>query len=194
MKKNFTLSLFLIGYVIVALFSTKSIVKTKSSSQFKQKHLTAFNNSAQFNYTCKDNSSCSFNGHCINSTHCICNELYTTVLNSTTQNFQCNYNQRSKQTAFLISLFLGPTGMEHLYIGNYSLAILKLIIPFCLIILGTIVFIFGKKKENLKAVILGKVFEFSATIIIIIWWVIDLVLIACNIYNDENNISLYYDL
>jgi hypothetical protein len=172
--------------------STLLSISPTQTQPYYQKNLNS--TLPNFTYICNDHSNCNYNGTCLNSSHCLCNEYYLTLTNIPPFRIQCNYNQLSQSTAFLISFFLGPTGMDHIYIGKYYLGILKLFIPFSLIITGNIFFIIGQRKTADRMKIVGKLLEFSATIIIIFWWLIDWILFLTNIHKDENDISLYSDI
>jgi predicted membrane protein len=81
--------------------------------------------------------------------------------------------------------------MDHFYMGHYGLAFLKLLTPLILVIIGILLFLYGKKSEKYQVMITGKVIELASTMIIIIWWWIDWGLILNGYYNDGNGIPLY---
>lgn len=178
-------------FAIIILFIT-----CNKNNENETKHNDSqenFNSSQQFIYTCNNSDSCSNNGKCLNLTHCQCNLGYITILNSefNPHFFQCNYSKKSRTYAFLLSFFLGPLSMDCLYLGDNLLGMLKLTIPSALILIGVTFFVIGKTKDNIIYQVIGRVVEFIATLIIIIWWLIDWILIAANVKKDLNEIEMY---
>ncbi len=149
------------------------------------------------NFICKDNSSCNFHGKCINSTTCECEAYYFTYLKENKkidENFkQCNYIQIGKKNLFLVSFFFGPMAFDNLIMGNVLLAVLKLTIPMILILMGNFIFMIGRYKGNEYLQIFGKIFEFFSVVLIIIWWLIDLIFILLDIHKDYKNVLFYND-
>ena len=144
-------------------------------------------------FICNSSLSCSNQGVCLNSTHCECYPGYFTLFNYeiNPHYLQCNYAQKSKKTAFLLSFFLGPLSFDSFYLGNDMLGYFKLILPSILILIGITLFVVGKSKSKLSYQIVGRVIEFIATIIIIIWWFVDWIMIVSNAKKDLNDIELY---
>lgn len=97
----------------------------------------------------------------------------------------------SKQRAFLLSFFLGPLAIDQFYLGNNFVGLMKLMVPSCLILIGMSLFVLGKTKNNYEIQFTGRAFEFVATLLIILWWLIDWCLIAANAYRDLNNIPMH---
>jgi TM2 domain-containing membrane protein YozV len=146
-----------------------------------------------FDFVCLNSTSCSSNGLCQNSTHCQCSEGMSTLYDksSNPHSFQCNYNQKSRKIAFLLSFFLGPLSFDQFYLGNNFLGLVKLLLPSSLILIGISLFVIGKAKKNYDCQFTGRVFEFIATVFIILWWLIDWILIISNSYSDLNSIPMY---
>ena len=184
----------IIFLVITTLFNYL-VISNKSPNELLQKYeLQELSNYTQkFKYLCLDSSSCSKNGICLNKTHCNCSKGYKTIIIQEVfpSLFQCNYFQKSKLTAFLISFFLGPLSFDQFYLGNNILGLIKLFIPSSLILVGVSMFIIGKKNDSRTIQICGKILEFNATILLIIWWFIDWILILSNYYKDLNNVEMF---
>ena len=82
-------------------------------------------------FQCNSTSFCSNNGECSNDkTSCKCDAFYTTF--PTDNAYQCNYEQKSRLTAFLLQFFICGSGQ--MYLGNIS-ALKILSIGFKLIII-----------------------------------------------------------
>ncbi len=91
-----------------------------------------------FVFECQNSTSCFNHGKCLNTTHCKCSDYYTTIYNK--DNIQCNYLKLSKKRAFLLSFFLGSSGVDHFYIGNFILGMIKLLTPLVLIFVSLLIF------------------------------------------------------
>ncbi len=156
---------------------------------------TLSNDSPEF--ICDDKTSCNNNGHCYNKTFCICDPFYTTYYNKDLMknNFtQCNYLQLSLKSVFSLSFFLGPLSFDHLLMGNITTGIIKLVLPMIFTLIGNSVFALGKFKDSYNLQIYGKIFELIATLIIIIWWFTDWILLLSGHYKDNRDVDLYNDL
>lgn len=147
---------------------------------------------SQSNFNCFNSTFCGDHGMCINETHCQCDKGYTTFGDSLES--QCNYRMLSKKVAFFLSFFLGPVGVDRIYVGNIGIGYLKLVLSLFLTIFGLFLFLFGKKKEREHISVLGKVIESISTITIVIWWVVDWSLILHGSMKDLNGIKLNQDL
>jgi TM2 domain-containing membrane protein YozV len=93
------------------------IVLIHSAAAFNDTTLDIQNSSAiqsqHTKITCTNNTECGF-GLCtdVSSTpHCVCYEGYTH------KDGVCNYKQKDKLTAFLLSLFLGKLGADWFYLS-----------------------------------------------------------------------------
>lgn len=60
---------------------------------------------------CNTDDECN-NGYC-RSSKCVCNNGFVSFINQT-----CSYKQKDKLTAFLLSLFVGPLGVDWFYLAN----------------------------------------------------------------------------
>lgn len=68
---------------------------------------------------CTSYASCNYNGVCADQFTCICYDGYTT--HDSHDNTSCNYQQKSRTTAFLLHFFLGWWGFGEFYLGNGNL-------------------------------------------------------------------------
>ena len=141
---------------------------------------------------CTSDASCN-NGVCKNST-CVCTLGYVTFGNQT-----CNYKQKEKLTAFLLSFFVGNFGADWFYLasgnGGYIVAgIFKLILG--------IFFIFGlyflccitklSEEENncLVLSVIVIVLMILCSLTNSIWYLVDWIRIFTNSFKDGNGVSL----
>ena len=134
-------------------------------------------------FNCTDNHDCNNMGECyINE--CICNYCW---INYKVTTKQCNYKQKNQLIVFILSFILGIFGMDHIYIGNYILAIPKLLLFIIFISIYKFIPINNdvfnnKRKMVIMCVIFG--------LITFIWYMNDVILFGLNTYTDENNIQL----
>jgi len=147
---------------------------------------------SSFVFSCQNSTNCFNHGKCYNTTHCICRDYYSTVYN--TDNIQCNYLKLSKKKAFLLSFFFGSSGVDHFYIGNFILGMIKLLTPLVLIFVSLLLFYSGKKRGSNIMMIIGKMIELLASVILISWWIVDWILVIRDYYMDNNSVNLFDDL
>ena len=146
---------------------------------------------------CTSDASCN-NGVCKNST-CVCTLGYVTFGNQT-----CNYKQKEKLTAFLLSFFVGNFGADWFYLasgnGGYIVAgIFKLITGIFLIggscFLCCTMICSAVDKSSIKAC--GIVLSVIVIVLMIlcsltnsIWYLVDWIRILTNSFKDGNGVSL----
>ncbi len=145
-------------------------------------------------YTCNTPSDCNYRGECLDKNTCKCFDYYTTIHN--TSNKQCIHKQLSLKTVFCLSFFFGPMGIDQHFLGNTALGILKILLPLIFILTSATLCELGKKKKYKKSsmLLIGRLFEILSSILILVWWIIDCVLILEGYYSDEKNIRLFNDL
>jgi len=119
---------------------------------------------------------------------CVCFEEYSTISNPF--NYECNYIKRSQLKAFLLELILS-NGVGHFYLGNYYLAIPKLIIW----VFSYYFFIFLRitckaAEENKRINFFIASLSLFFCIGMLTWQIIDVVLFALNKYKDSYGIDL----
>ena len=146
-------------------------------------------------FNCTNTSLCN-HGKCIKETTCACDKGFATV-NATNQ---CNYEQKKKLTAFLLSFFIGVTGADWFYLAGgrseyITIGVVKLLlflayfgfacIPFCLI--GIM-----KKSKGVLACLCGCLIVLLVlmTVANMIWALADWIRILVNKFPDGNGILL----
>ncbi len=187
MKNNYFFTYFSISLIITNFINSHEYHrKLPNALQLSNSTVLSF-------FVCNSSLSCSNQGDCLNNTHCECHPGFYTLFNHdiNPNYYQCNYAQRSKKTAFLLSFFFGPLSFDCFYLGKDILGYFKLILPSILILIGITLFVIGKSKSKPAYQVIGRVIEFIATIIIIVWWFIDWIMIASDSKKDLNDIELY---
>lgn len=143
---------------------------------------------------CSDNSECG-HGVCANKV-CQCNEGFTS------KDKACDYEQKSKTSAFLLSLFLGNFGADWFYLArensNYNWAgFFKLFLGFCVIIASCFkccaqtcfkVLNEGKVGAAFRVVVGGTIA--LASLINVVWYFVDWIRILCDSFPDGNGVAL----
>ena len=147
--------------------------------------------------SCLTDAECA-NGKCVTAT-CVCNEGYVTY-----QNVTCNYKQKEKLTAFLLSFLVGTLGADWFYLasgnGGYIVAgIFKLLTGLFLIASSCFLccaFICAKAdKSSLRTcgiaftVIIG-VLVVLCSLTNAIWYTVDWIRVLANGFKDGNGVSL----
>jgi hypothetical protein len=117
----------------------------------------------------------------------------------------CAYQQRSKLTAFLLSFFLGPLGVDWFYLsrgnGGYIVAgIIKLLISCGCCIGWPFIFYSTQSKNSRQYRVIGTTINAVLTVTAIIWWLTDWIRILADAFRDGNGAPLqpwgwnnYYD-
>eukprot|EP00484_Ammonia_sp_Unknown_P027638 CAMPEP_0197036012 /NCGR_PEP_ID=MMETSP1384-20130603/13639_1 /TAXON_ID=29189 /ORGANISM="Ammonia sp." /LENGTH=214 /DNA_ID=CAMNT_0042466137 /DNA_START=44 /DNA_END=688 /DNA_ORIENTATION=+ len=93
---------------------------------------------SQSSTTCSETTTCSARGVCVvpvpsdtSASLCVCDNGYTThpmpATNTASDVVYCNYQQRQQLTAFLLSFFVGWTGADRFYVGDWIVAVFKLL-------------------------------------------------------------------
>ncbi len=146
---------------------------------------------------CTSDATCN-NGVCRNFT-CVCTLGYVDFNNQT-----CNYKQKEKLTAFLLSFFVGNFGADWFYLANgnsdYEVAaIIKLTTVIFLIIGSCFLCCTSVCSAAEKSCIAGFGFVFSIIITLLlilcglinpIWYLVDWIRILTNSFKDGNGVSL----
>lgn len=106
----------------------------------------------------------------------------------------CNYQQRTKLTAFLVSFFVGILGIDWFVLsrgqGGYIVAgIFKMIISFgCITAWPLIIIVISRKKPRLlfSTQIIAVVLSLTS----FIWWLTDWIRVLANVFYDGNGAPL----
>jgi TM2 domain-containing membrane protein YozV len=176
-------------------FRTSTIYNI-SNSQNNDQHRSL--NSDTTPFECNSDSDCSYNGQCsYDKKFCICNPYYTT--NPEDNKKQCNYEQKSRLTAFFLELFICGTGQ--MYLGNISSGIPQFLFTYCF---GIISFIAGLgfcscDKENDKignwvTTKRGGLIIFSIVMCFLGWSIADAIKIALGVINDSKNVPTFRNM
>jgi hypothetical protein len=144
---------------------------------------------------CSTDHDCSGHGTCLNYTVCHCNRGWTTHGNVAEPNTYCNYEQRSKKTAFFLSFIVGAFGVDWFYLSRATLiyiiaGVLKLLLAFGCFGSWPLTY-FGpeiQNSESIKTKIRGVSTFFS--LLAFAWWIVDWVRILVNKFPDGNGARL----
>ena len=142
---------------------------------------------------CQSDKECG-NGKCLNST-CECSKGWIPYGNVAGKTGPCNYDQRSKRTAFFISLFAGTFGADWFYLSRSNLGyiitgILKLFIE-CGSGAAWLVSYFGSENQSFEP-IKTRFRRINAflTLASFAWWIVDWGRILGNKFPDGNGAPL----
>ena len=114
----------------------------------------------------------------------------------------CNYEQRTKQTAFILSFFIGMFGADWFYLSRENAAYVVAGIMKTIFSLGCVIgwlIIIRKSKKKEESILVHQVVVTILTLIIFIWWITDWLRILTGVFRDGNNAPLqpwdyyYYD-
>ena len=143
---------------------------------------------------CHSDKECG-NGKCSNSSTCDCSRGWITNEKVTGKTGNCNYDQRSKQTAFFLSLFVGGFGADWFYLSRSNLAyifigLFKLLLG-CLSCIAWPLTRFGPTIESLESN-KTKIRNTNGciTLLVMAWWIVDWVRILNNRFPDGNGEAL----
>lgn len=144
---------------------------------------------------CHSDTDCNGHGHCTNESICACERGWSSHGNASDTSKYCTYKQRSKQTAFFLSLFAGIFGADWFYLSRanfgYIIAgIVKLLLA-CGCCGAWPLTYFGPEIQNyesIKAKLRGVSTLFS--LLAFAWWIVDWARILGNRFLDGNGASL----
>ena len=144
-------------------------------------------------YNCTIDNDCG-HGKCRNQS-CICDKGFTSFNNKV-----CNYEQKKKLTAFLLSFFVGVTGADWFYLANgnnhyVGVGVAKLILliaNFGFLCVPCIMAGIVKKGKGALSCVCGL---FVVLLVLmsaanVIWALADWIRILANSFKDGNNVSL----
>lgn len=106
----------------------------------------------------------------------------------------CNYEQRTKLTAFLVSFFVGILGIDWFVLarGNagYIIAgIIKLMISLACSI-GWPVLVIRFSKKDSRALAIGNIINATLSVTAFVWWLTDWIRVLGNVFYDGHGAPL----
>lgn len=146
---------------------------------------------------------------------CVCNECFYFDSTSNrcavdapcrtydTEEGTCKDHRRSQRTAFVLSVILSSTGAANFYIARYELAVPQLLVLLVLIIAsctGRLVQQFSEDKTRTENVcvfctaIVSLIIAVVAALIIVTWWIADMVIFIRNTRTDGDDCPLRENL
>lgn len=166
--------LFLISIIFAVVIATGEKTETESP-----------------NPTCVSNSDCN-HGKCENTT-CVCESGYVTY-----KGVNCNYKQKEKLVAFLLSFFIGNFGADWFYLANgrtsyIVLGVIKLLTGFMAIGFSCCFCFAGCMRSDGSKVaffVLIVLLVSISPLVNIAWWLADWIRILLDTFLDGNNIGL----
>lgn len=137
------------------------------------------------NIECNEKNCFYPNGRCINNTTCGCTREYASFkVDGEVSDHYCAYERKKQLVSFMLEFFF-PFGVGHFYSGRVLIGILKLIVCFSQCIFAGLGVCFAK-DAGMVLVILLLIFG----CVYIVWELVDIILIALNIYKDGNGVPL----
>jgi TM2 domain-containing membrane protein YozV len=138
---------------------------------------------------------------------CKCDDKWITIADAEIMHedhldsLYCNYKQKSKLTAFLLSFFVGGYGADYFYLGYIGMGVGKLIISFgfCIAMCVAICFVAGLAASDSGTaagacgIVCGIILA-GCVLTSIIWWFVTWGMILTNDLPDVNGIALYKDM
>lgn len=147
----------------------------------------------QVNFTNNSNNS-DKNEQYVDTTRCIYDHDWLKHGNRMQMNNSCSYQQRSKTTALLISIYSGIFGADWFYLsrgrsGYIVVGICKLIIS-CGCCSGWPLLMLGAHRLSDIIITIGYIISMLFSLISLAWWIIDWTRILANKFPDGNGIEL----
>jgi len=114
--------------------------------------------------------------------------------NTVSSNIRCSYEQRSKTTAVLISIYFGIFGVDWFYLSRGNslyiiVGLLKLFISFSCCICWPLLTI-GAHRVSKLMLMFGYIGGISFSLICLFWWIIDWARILANKFPDGHGVEL----
>jgi hypothetical protein len=148
-------------------------------------------------FQCNSTSFCSNNGECSNDkTSCKCDAFYTTF--PIDNAYQCNYDQKSRLTAFLLQFFISGSGQ--MYLGNLSHGIPQFLFTYCagvfacFVVCSCFACMYKNSDDATASSACGGL---SIGIVVIAFWawaLADAIMIALGQINDSNGAPTYRNM
>jgi hypothetical protein len=143
-----------------------------------------------------DPAICNGHGGCYNYTSsngdsgqvCICYYKYA--------GRQCDYKRKSQLLVFLMSVFLGYLGTDRFLLGLIGLGLLKLLVTFLILITVSLnrwckchnVYS-NSSAPHYKKIVIS--FDICLLMVIVAWWITDMIIIGLNNLNDSYGYKPY---
>ena len=145
---------------------------------------------------CVEDRDCNNHGACINQTICQCHPGWTEGKDANGASLgPCSYQQSTKKSAFLFSLFLGVFGADWFYLSHKTtfyivVGLVKLLFGI-LSVFGTPAFKFGVKlPQDDNLLFRARVLVLFINLLTVVWWVVDWARILADKFPDGNGMPL----
>lgn len=125
-------------------------------------------------------------GVCEKDNTCVCEKGYSTIDSAKHGDFYCNYKKKSQLISFLLE-FIVSFGAGHFYLGNFTIATVKMIFTAFTCIL------FCQYHSVIKITEFKNYAKTTELVSVggwICWQIIDAFLLGFGFYNDGNGIEL----
>ncbi len=195
-RGNFTIKVFNKTIYSVTNLDTNSF-KYYDINQPHDKHQFVLNLTEGCNL-----NNCGYPNICLSETVCACDNFYANynkdeMINITNKKY-CIYERKNQVVLSILEVIL--PGVGFIYIRYYTYGILKFIISSFFIFIGVLKLVRFFEKDKLPNYILHSdlveyskdmhfYFTIAASVILIIWMIIDLVLIGFKIIKDPNGVN-----
>lgn len=152
----------------------------------------AANSTTEPTPTCLSDSDCNGHGKCVNSV-CKCETGYITH-----KGVNCNYKQKEKLVAFLLSFLIGATGADWFYLSSGStmyivIGVIKLLtgfvgigLPCCLGCAGCL----RSDGSKIAAFVIIIILITLLSLTNAVWWLADWIRVLVDNFKDGNGIDL----
>jgi hypothetical protein len=141
--------------------------------------------SAQKNIECNESNCFYPYGRCVDNNTCQCTKEYASFKQEGEfEDHYCDYERKKQLVSFLLEFFF-PFGVGHFYSGRILMGVLKIVVCFSQCIFAGLGFCFAQ-DAGMVLVILLLIFGCAY----ISWELVDIILIAMNVYKDGNGVPL----
>ena len=145
---------------------------------------------------CSNDRDCNQHGVCINATVCQCNAGWIEGKDGNGVSLgPCSYEQSTKKSAFLFSLFLGVFGADWFYLSRKTafyivVGLVKLLFG-VLTLFGTPAFLFGVERPKHESLPLPlRALVIFVNLFTVVWWVVDWARVLGDKFYDGNGMPL----
>ena len=149
-------------------------------------------------FQCNSTSFCSDKGECSSDkTSCKCDTFYTTF--PIDNAYQCNYEQKTRLTAFLLQFFICGSGQ--MYLGNLSHGVPQFLFTYFAIVFicftACSCFACSKNKNSnytAESIACSAIFTLFVIISFYAWAIADAIMIGLGQINDSNGVQTYRNM